>query len=109
MLAQRLNEIITLLGASTSDLAGFAGCTASNISRIRSGARIPRHGGIAAERLINGLYLLADDRGQLPGSRRRCAAPWRRGSLKASRPHGRRHGSGRRRTRRTHSAPGSMR
>ena len=66
MLAQRLNEIITLLGASTSDLAGFAGCTASNISRIRSGARIPRHGGIAAERLINGLYLLADDRGQLP-------------------------------------------
>ena len=66
MLAQRLNEIITLLGASTTDLAGFAGCTTSNISRIRSGARIPRQGGIAAERLINGLYLLADDRGQLP-------------------------------------------
>ena len=74
MLAQRLNEIITLLGASTSDLAGFADCTASNISRIRSGARIPRQGGIAAERLIHGIYLLADDRGQLPAHRMSRAA-----------------------------------
>lgn len=62
MFTQRLNELFGLLGASNVEVAYFAGVDRSSISRMRNGSRIPRPTGGAAAKLINGLFLCADEK-----------------------------------------------
>ena len=60
MFSDRLNAIMRALGASSSDLARFAGCDRSNVSRMCSGARVPRREGESLQRLTRGIFAYAD-------------------------------------------------
>jgi len=66
MFTERTNRVLALLGASSADIARAAGCDTSNISRMCSGARVPKNGGPAAARLVSGIYLFADDKNRVP-------------------------------------------
>ena len=65
MFTERVNEILKLLGASSAQIARLAGCDTSNISRLSSGARVPKAGGRTARRLVEGLYRYADENGSV--------------------------------------------
>lgn len=65
MFTERFNTLLTLLGASASDLAKLAQCDRSYVSRLMHGSRVPKRGGRGARRLVNGLYLRADEIGAL--------------------------------------------
>ena len=60
MLAERLSELFLLLQCSNSDIARFADCSPSNISRLKSGTREPDPGSRAIARLARGIYRYAD-------------------------------------------------
>ena len=62
MFAEQLNLLVSVLNANNTELARFVRCDRSNISRMRSGARVPRRAGVTTEKLVRGLCLLADDR-----------------------------------------------
>lgn len=65
MLSDRLTELFSLLQCSNTDIARYAGCSPSNISRMRSGARDPKHGGAAVRRLAEGVCRYADHENML--------------------------------------------
>ncbi|MBQ4297491.1 MAG: helix-turn-helix transcriptional regulator [Clostridia bacterium] len=65
MFRQRIKELLSLLGVGSADLARLAGCDQSHISRMVSGARVPKNGGAGAWRLVNGVYLCADEKGMV--------------------------------------------
>lgn len=60
MLSERITELFHLLQCSNSDIARFADCSPSNISRLKSGAREPDPGSLAITRLVRGIYRYAD-------------------------------------------------
>ena len=61
----KINRIFTLLEVSLAEFARAAGCDKSNISRMASGARIPKNGGAGARRLVSAVYLCADEKDKL--------------------------------------------
>ena len=66
MLSQRMSDLFRLLQCTNSDIARFAGCSPSNVSRLRSGVREPRQDSRAVWRLAQGIYRYADDENLLP-------------------------------------------
>lgn len=54
-----------MLGASNKDIASFAGVDRSGISRIKSGSRIPKPSSISTVKLIDGIFLFADDKNEM--------------------------------------------
>lgn len=60
MLSERLTDLFMLLQCTNSDIARFAGCSPSNISRLKSGTREPSPGSRSIERLTEGIYRYAD-------------------------------------------------
>ena len=66
MFSDRLNLLMIQLNASGAQIAKYAGFDRTNVSRLRSGARIPVSGGPTAEKLISGIYLFADSNNSLP-------------------------------------------
>jgi len=64
MFSERLNKILTLLDVTSGDFARFAGCDKSYISRLTSGARVPKKGGAGAWRIVDGIYSSADEKGK---------------------------------------------
>lgn len=66
MLAERLATIYRLLQCSNTDLAGYAGCSPSNISRLKSGLREPKPTSRTIALLANGIYGYADYENLLP-------------------------------------------
>lgn len=60
MLSERINELFDLLQCTNSDIARFADCSPSNISRLKSGARQPKSGNRSVTRLARGIYRYAD-------------------------------------------------
>ena len=60
MLSDRITELFRLLQCSNTDIARFAGCSPSNISRLKSGLTRPKPGSRAARRLSEGIYRYAD-------------------------------------------------
>ena len=67
MFSERLNKILTLLDVTSGDFARFAGCDKSYISRMTSGARVPKNGGAGAWRIVDGIYSCADEKGKTAG------------------------------------------
>ena len=67
MFNERLNKILTLLDVTSGDFARFAGCDKSYISRMTSGARVPKNGGAGAWRIVDGIYASADEKGKTAG------------------------------------------
>ena len=62
---KKINFIIQELGANNADIASFSGFDRTNVSRIRNGIRYPRPSGPTADKLINGIYLFADNHSRL--------------------------------------------
>ena len=60
MLSERITELFGLLQCTNSDIARFAACTPSNISRLKSGSREPDPGSRTISRLVRGIYRYAD-------------------------------------------------
>ena len=67
MFSERLNRILTLLDVTSGDFARFTGCDKSYISRMTSGARVPKKGGAGAWRIVDGIYAYADEKGKTAG------------------------------------------
>ena len=67
MFSERLNKILTLLDVTSGGFARFAGCDKSYISRMTSGARVPKKGGASAWRIVDGIYASADEKGKTAG------------------------------------------
>ncbi|MEA4833148.1 MAG: helix-turn-helix transcriptional regulator [Oscillospiraceae bacterium] len=66
MFSEKINILITRLLATNADIAKYAGFSASNISRFRTGARIPKPGSTPVRKFIEGVYTYADNRNALP-------------------------------------------
>ena len=60
MLTKRLNELLETLNATGAEIANKAGFDRTNISRIKSGKRVPHPDSVTADKLINGILLFAD-------------------------------------------------
>lgn len=60
MLSERLTELFRLLQCSNTDIARFADCSPSNISRLKKGTREPEPGSCSIARLAMGIYRYAD-------------------------------------------------
>ena len=65
MFSEKINRIFALLEITSADLARASECDKSNISRMASGARVPKYGGTSMWRLVNGIYLCADEKGKI--------------------------------------------
>lgn len=66
MFAQQLNQLMAVLDVTATELSQTMECDTSNISRMCSGARVPKKGGIATVKLIQGLYRCAESRNRMP-------------------------------------------
>lgn len=75
MLSQRMTALFDLLQCTNSDIARFAGCTPSNISRVKSGARAPAPDSRSMLRIVRGVYRYADDENMLRVLCDLCGAP----------------------------------
>ncbi len=62
MFAERLKLILNATGAKVPDLAHIIGCDRSNLDRILKGVRIPRKQGKSIWRIVQALYLYADEK-----------------------------------------------
>ena len=61
MFTERLNIVMSTLGARSPDLARIIGCDRSNIDRMVKGGRVPKKKGKSVWRIAEALYLFADD------------------------------------------------
>ena len=66
MLKDRISTLFALLQCSNSDIARYAGCAQSNISRLRSGTRTPKANSRPTAKLTEGVYLYAENEALLP-------------------------------------------
>ena len=60
MLSDRISKLFALLQCSNTDIARFAGCSPSNISRLKSGSREPPPKSRSIALLAKGIYGYAD-------------------------------------------------
>ena len=75
MLHERLRSVQATLHITNTDIARCAGCTPSNISRLRSGSRTPPPDSPTIRRLAQGIYACARETGQLVTLSALCALP----------------------------------
>ena len=62
MFTERINTLLDLSGATSADIAAYAGFDRTNISRIKTGRRIPAPNSSTSYKLIEGIYLCFDGR-----------------------------------------------
>ena len=60
MLSSRISKLFRLLQCTNTDIARFAGCSPSNISRLKSGMRDVGPDSRSVRRLVEGVYRYAD-------------------------------------------------
>ncbi len=65
MFTDRLNKLFDKTGATGAEIAKLAGFDRTNISRMRSGKRIPSPTSNTAAKLIEGIYLFSDNKNDL--------------------------------------------
>ena len=75
MLQERIRSVQEALHVNNSDIARHAGCSPSNISRLKSGARTPSPDSPTISRLAAGIYGCARETGQLGVLEALCALP----------------------------------
>ncbi|MCR4656342.1 MAG: hypothetical protein K5770_08960 [Lachnospiraceae bacterium] len=66
MLSERIETLYKLLKCNNTDIARFAGCSSGNISRLKSGNRVPVPQSRTIALLVNGIYDYADYENLLP-------------------------------------------
>ena len=72
MLSERITALFALLQCTNTDIARFAGCSPSNISRLKSGLREPPASSRTVSLLAEGIYAYADYENLLPVLRELC-------------------------------------
>lgn len=65
MLKERINHFFTILNVGTGDIAAYARCTPSTISRLRSGSRTPNSNSTSIVKLIDGFVQYATENDKL--------------------------------------------
>lgn len=65
MVSERVTKIFEVLHASNTQIASYAEVDRSSISRIRSGGRVPKMNSISVAKLIQGIFLFADNHNRL--------------------------------------------
>ena len=65
MFTKRVEQLISALNCTNSEIAKHANCVPSNISRLRTGSRIPSPDSRTVLRLIDGAFSYADDHNML--------------------------------------------
>lgn len=66
MFSERVNLLLTTLHATNTDIAHYAGCDASNISRLHTGARTPKPSSPTVAKFVQGIYQFAYQHNSLP-------------------------------------------
>lgn len=66
MFRERLNALMSEIGANNGEIAAFSGFDRTNISHMRSGRRTPAPAGSSVQKLALGIYLFSDSRNELP-------------------------------------------
>ena len=74
MLSERIGTLYELLQCNNTEIARFAGCSAGNISRIKSGYRVPQPGSRTIALFAAGIYGYADYENLLPALSALCGA-----------------------------------
>jgi hypothetical protein len=64
MLSQKISRLMELVGAENSDIAINADFDQSNVSRLRSGARIPEKRSTSINKFANGLIIFSKQIGK---------------------------------------------
>ncbi|MBR6872921.1 MAG: helix-turn-helix transcriptional regulator [Ruminococcus sp.] len=62
MLEEKIEYLLRLLGTDNTTLAGYSGCSESNFSRLRSGARTPGQNSSTVRRFAEAVCLCAEDK-----------------------------------------------
>ncbi len=75
MLSERINALYALLKCNNTDIARFAGCSTGNISRLKTGNRVPAPGSRSIAVFAEGVYGYSDYENMLPALRKLCRAP----------------------------------
>ena len=75
MLSERITALFSLLGCSNTDIAGYAGCSPGNISKLKTGNRAPSPASRSIESLVRGVYGYADYENLLPVLQELCGCP----------------------------------
>ncbi len=65
MLTEKLCILLNEIDATGAEIAKSVGFDRTNISRIKSGKRVPHPDSVTADKLINGIYLFADNKNNL--------------------------------------------
>ena len=65
MFTERLNHIMNTIGAKSPDISRIIGCDRSNIDRILKGVRIPKKQGKSIWRIVQAVYLFADEQNEI--------------------------------------------
>lgn len=65
MFTVRLNELLEGIDATGAEIAKKVGFDRTNISRMKSGKRVPSPDSVTADKLINGIYLFSDNKNNL--------------------------------------------
>lgn len=60
MLSDRIETLFTLLQCNNTDIARYAGCSSGNISKLKSGNRVPKPASRTIAALAEGVYRYAD-------------------------------------------------
>ena len=66
MLQEKIKKLFSTIGASNLEIANYAGCTPSTISRLRSGARTPKPQSPTISTLIFGVIEYSKDNSKTP-------------------------------------------
>ncbi len=75
MLSERITTLFSLLGCSNTDIAGYAGCSPGNISKLKTGNREPPPASPSIASLVKGVYGYADYENLLPVLQELCGCP----------------------------------
>lgn len=74
MLSEKITDLFRLLQCGNTDIARFAGCSPSNISRLKSGLSEPAQSSRTVLRLAEGVYRYADYENMLDVLKELCEA-----------------------------------
>ncbi len=65
MFSERLSRLLEELNAKSRDISAYAGFDESTLSRLKKGIRSPRQDSPTVQKLVNGIYLYAEENGCL--------------------------------------------
>ena len=72
MLSERITALFMMLECNNTDIARYAGCSSGNISKLKTGNRVPKPTSRSIKSLADGIYGYADFENMLPTLQELC-------------------------------------